>query len=346
MSEDPNKDRAHEAVIEQASAWFLRHRSGELSHAEKAQFMQWLRTSPLNLHEYLAQVQLHRAFIQTVPELSLDRKALMAQAQATNVVLGPGVSSRNYRSSFRWRPAIAAMLALAMIAAASWRISLDTQRISVHHGEQRIVQLPDGSTVHVNVSSQVEVKYSDEERLIVLDKGQAFFEVAQDARRPFKVRAGDAQVVALGTQFDVYRHKAGTVVTVTEGKVAVSAAQKNPHPDHKPVLLSAGQRIKVRGSPAASTPEAVDARVATAWMRREVIFNGESLAEVADEINRYITQPVYIEDENLRKMRVRAVFNVYDADSFLAFLKQYGVAVDVRANAIHVMPAKTSNTRG
>lgn len=341
MNETAASDRAREAIIEQASAWFLRHRAGELSRADKEEFMGWLRTSKLNLHEYLEQVRLHRAFVHTVPELALDRKGLMARAQMTNVVFAPGVSARHFRSPRRWGLATAALLTLAVIGAGVWRISLHAQRIIVDQGEQRIVQLPDGSTVHINVSSQVEVKYSERERLVVLDKGQAFFEVAQDSRRPFRVRAGDAEMVALGTQFDVYRQKSGTLVTVTEGKVAVSSA---PETDNRSVqaglVLSAGQRIKVHGSKPVSSPEAVDARVATAWMRREVIFNGESLADVADEINRYIAIPVYIEDENLKKMRVRAVFNAYDSESFLAFLRQYGVTMDVRPNAIHVMPAK------
>ena len=60
---------------------------------------------------------------------------------------------------------------------------------------------------------------SDRQREVTLLEGQALFRVAKDRHRPFVVRAGDAQVRAIGTEFDVYRKQVATIVTVVEGRV-------------------------------------------------------------------------------------------------------------------------------
>ncbi|MEG1029854.1 MAG: FecR domain-containing protein, partial [Brevundimonas sp.] len=76
-------------------------------------------------------------------------------------------------------------------------------------GEERLVQLADGSSVRLDTASRVRVRFDGDRRFIELQEGQAFFTVAHDASRPFVVAAGDARVTALGTVFDVRRDGAG-----------------------------------------------------------------------------------------------------------------------------------------
>jgi transmembrane sensor len=342
MTHELKEDHARTAIIEQAAGWFLRHRSGRLTHSEKEEFLEWLRASRLNTEEYVEQVRLHRALGQVVCDLRLDATELAKQDRApvsanlfplaaNTTTSDPPPASRygRRRSVF---VALAASVAIAIAAAWIYSVHKGPQRIAVPHGEQRIVQLPDGSTMHVNVSSRVDIKYTDRERAIELKEGQAFFEVARDSERPFRVRVKGAEVMAVGTQFDVYlRRDREVIVTVVEGKVDIVDVV----PDDR-LRLSAGQQVRLGHQGRRLSARPTDTRVATAWMRREVIFNGEPLEQVAEELNRYIPVPVNIEDENLKKMRVRAVFNVYDSDSFLAFLKQYGVELDSSPTSIRV----------
>lgn len=353
MSAEGHKDRAHEAIVEQASGWFWRHRSGELSNLEKNEFLEWLRASKLNLQEYLEQVRLHQTLARALPELYLDRAQLLKKTQeepsskvfALNTATG--AEAPRAARKMRWIAAAAAAMLLAFCAIWFWSALILPQRITVPRGEQRFVQLADGSTMHVNVNSQIQVRYSTRERVIELNKGQAFFEVAPDPRRPFRVEVGGAEVVAVGTQFDVYRRSDNrVVVTVLQGKVDVFDALWAPKKtgaieSAARVRLTAGQQLKVGSAAMAPSPYPADGSAVTAWTRREVIFNGESLVEVADEINRYAAVPVYIEDPDLARMRVRAVFNPYDSDSFLAFIKQYGVDVETGPAGIHVRRAKS-----
>jgi transmembrane sensor len=95
-------------------------------------------------------------------------------------------------------------------------------------GEQRVMTLDDGSIVHLNSHSKFRVHMSHERRQIELLEGQALFEVAHDTARPFIVDSGNVSVRAVGTQFDVNQTRAGTVVTVVEGRVRIESVPASP----------------------------------------------------------------------------------------------------------------------
>ena len=86
-------------------------------------------------------------------------------------------------------------------------------------------QLPDGSTLYLNTDSTVTVRYSGHERMVEVVRGQALFQVTHDTARRFRVQAGEAGAIAVGTRFDVYRQDSATLVTVAEGQVAVFVGQ-------------------------------------------------------------------------------------------------------------------------
>ena len=91
-------------------------------------------------------------------------------------------------------------------------------------GEQRQLELPDGSVIYLNTNSQVQIDYTATTRNILLLQGEAHFDVAKNPERPFNVYAGGGLVQAVGTAFTVFfKDDEAIDVTVTEGKVALSA---------------------------------------------------------------------------------------------------------------------------
>jgi transmembrane sensor len=214
------------------------------------------------------------------------------------------------------------------------------------HGEQRVAQLPDGSEVHLNTDSSVVVRYTRKERVLDLARGQAFFTVANEDGRRFRVAAGDAQVLAVGTQFDVYRALDGTVVTVVEGTVGVLVGELPP-PDmgELPVnatLVQAGYQLRVDAEGVSAQPTPVDVRQAVAWQQRKIAFEQRPLGEVADEFNRYGSIPIEIDDAALRALPISGVFDADDVDSFVAFLQTLdGVRVERTDARIHVSSVKS-----
>jgi transmembrane sensor len=88
--------------------------------------------------------------------------------------------------------------------------------------------------VELNARSRIRVALHAHERDVELIEGQALFRVAKDHARPFIVHSGNTNVLAVGTQFDVYKHHGETTVTVVEGRVAVfpsSMPKAAPAPD-------------------------------------------------------------------------------------------------------------------
>ena len=116
------------------------------------------------------------------------------------------------------------MIAVLIGVALLWTGARDDfrpdQRYATAHGEQHRWALPDGSMLELNTDSAVRVRWSGVERVVELAQGQAYFQVAKDSQRRFRVAIEGANIVAVGTQFEVYRKDRTALVTVVEGALA------------------------------------------------------------------------------------------------------------------------------
>jgi len=359
------RNRPNQQILDEAAEWFVDLREGDLDAAAQQDFTAWLRTSPEHITAYMEVA----AFWADVPNVAtredIDVEALIAYARADdNIVPLVAASHRQYREnaepddsvavqvliapttpartrSFWRRGVLATSLTVAIVAAGSWLITQrDTYR--THVGEQRLVLLKDGSTVELNARSRLRVRFTDKARNIELLEGQALFRVTKDSRRPFVVSSGDASVRAVGTQFDVYRKKTGTTVTVIEGKVVVDPSARAPRSSGSsaagdpagramgpaqtnlraaPVSLSAGEQLVV-SMKMPSLPRPADIPAVTAWTQRQIVFQGASLGEVVEEFNRYNPRQMEILDPTLQSVRVSGVFSSTEPVSLLRFLRE------------------------
>ena len=153
---------------------------------------------------------------------------------------------------------------------------------------------------------------------MTLLEGQALFRVAKDKHRPFVVRAGDAQVRAVGTEFDVYRKQTATVVTVVEGRVETYDASGST--GAAPIVLSAGEQLTVLPH-TLTKPTRTDTLVATAWLQKRLMFEETPLSEVAEEFNRYNRRPLTIDDGELRNVKISGIYSSTDPASLINFLR-------------------------
>ena len=327
----PTDEQIRAAIAEQASQWFTENRAGPLDHKESGRFMAWLQASPAHVEEYLRVAALAPDLERATKRIDTPREILLARARAEP----DGIVSINRtglaklgRSTRQRRPAVrvlAAAVILAVVAVTTvWSIR-DGERFglartySTRRGEQQIQTLPDGSIVHLNTDSAVTVRFSRAERLISLGRGEALFQVAHQDHRRLRVQTDRGGVVAVGTQFDVYRKSGTTAVTVIEGSVEVYRGSAPP-PAHSDIWtrLNPGDQLEVGDGIGALRH--IDARVAVAWMQRQIVFQDEPLGEVAAEFNRYGPITVDIDEESLRMLRISGIVDAYDTDSFSAYL--------------------------
>jgi len=208
----------------------------------------------------------------------------------------------------------------AVAATVGWRLFDNVELHRTGVGERRVVALADGSTVTLNTASTVEVAFGARERRLRLVRGEALFEVAHDPARPFLVDAGAARFRALGTAFNVRLRPDVVELTVTHGVVGVVAEDGGAATTVSAKIAAGGGAVVRSGAVAPTALDGQHLRQRTAWQEGVLEFDGESLAQVVGEFNRYRQQPIVIGDARLEALRIGGRFEVDEADKFLAAL--------------------------
>jgi transmembrane sensor len=219
----------------EAADWFARLQAGEMDHAERQQYVEWLRESYVHVTEMLRIAQIHGelkqfghwARLSTGPKTAEDNVVQLPAPLDDNLfqTTGEGRGPRHGKGEGHQRPplmlfAVAATVVL-VVATALVLPRIRGQVIETERGERREVVLSDGSVLQVDPETRLRVKYADAVRQVFLERGRALFHVAKNAHRPFLVQADGTTVRAVGTAFGVEQQTRGVTVTVAEGKVAV-----------------------------------------------------------------------------------------------------------------------------
>jgi transmembrane sensor len=191
-------------------------------------------------------------------------------------------------------------------------------------GETKRVTLADGSRVELDAKSAIAVHFAGRERRITLLEGEAWFEVASDASRPFVVAAGSGAITALGTAFDVAVEGDAVRVVVGEHSVKVETGGVG-------VVVAEGERTAFAGGAEAQAPAKTDVAQATGWRRGRLIFSNAPLGEVVATLARHHRGYVAFLDPALKTRRVTGVFL---ADDPLAAFEELESALGVRATRL------------
>lgn len=218
-------------------------------------------------------------------------------------------------------------------------------------GEQQVVMLDDGTRMSLNTSSRVRVELTSARRLVnVQGGGEILFEVAKDPRRPFVVRAGDSEIVAVGTSFSVRVNEASQsgrdalAVTLLEGKVTVRAIGKDGVASGSPVAMQPGERLRVRPDSEAKvvmTRDRPRTEQVLAWRRSEAVFDDVSLTDAIEEMNRYSRTPiVLVGDVAMGARRISGQFRTGENVAFAnAVAALHHLTLQERSGRLELVPA-------
>jgi len=329
----------------EAAAWIVRlhgpHRCAEL----EAAFRSWLQAHPENGKQF-------------------ERVTEVWDAGSGVPVPGVPRLKRRKEASRGREWSLAAVLLLLFCGLAgwvTWRAWVDpTYTTGV--GEQRVVRLDDGTRLSLNSGTHVRITYSDSERRVELVRGEAFFEVAHNAARPFIVTAGSQQVIATGTTFVVRYEAARTAVTLLEGSVtvspvpdisvqanvlstnrhpAISAHASPPSADTADVglTLAPGERVTFAAGGGRRLDEPKIEAV-TAWRRGEVMLDSTQLEDAVAELNRYDKNTLIIDDPQIATLSISGIYHAGDSSGFAhTIAKLYGLEIVEQSNRIHLRAA-------
>lgn len=306
-----------EANQRDGAFWAARLDRGTLSAADQVELNAWLAADERNQGDLLQ-----------------ARAALVYMVQ--NVAAAEDVPSEGYRARPRAWLAVAASFALLSVIV-GWPLMTNRPdaEIRTSVGELRKVPLADGSIVTINTASMVEVRLKSNERELRLERGEALFEVARDAARPFIVEAGNVNVRAVGTAFSVRRRENGVEIHVVEGSVETwitgsSGARKR---------VRAGERAFV-SLRAADIAVSEDANANLAWREGLLEFNNTPLITAIDEINRYNNLKIILDDPALGQQTLVGSFRSNDPERFASAVREmFDARITKDKGVIRISPA-------
>lgn len=325
----------HRDIAAQAAEWVVSLAEAGPSVDERRAFVAWLKRSPVHLEEYLRAERVWAELGLLDPERRIDVDALLARTGTNVVDLGTFGDGEHVASRTPFAM-LAGVTALAVVLLSSLGLFLmpsgagDDYTTAI--GEQRTVRLADGSSVELNTDTRLHVAFSETAREVRLLAGEALFSVEKDAVRPFRVASGRVVVEAVGTAFVVRRTAEQTIVSVLEGEVAVARARpvsvRAARPDDALRLL-AGQRADIVAH-TMRTRDIENPEAATAWRGGRLVFDGDALADVVAEFNRYNTVKLVLDDPALSAERVSGVFDSSRPEALARFLEHAGVVAPAR----------------
>lgn len=322
---------------EAAAAWIVRVEDGPLSPADQEAFDAWKAQSPVNEAAFVRAEAAWHLFDDPSGDPLLDAMRASALAAAPSkwrsmpAVIGVGVAAVllaavAFNTDFLPFGQKTATRQIAENSAApptTGPTAPASGEFATARGERRTVRLADGTAITLNTDSAVHVGYVAEQRLVHLLRGQALFEVAKDPHRPFVVQAGEKQITALGTIFEVRLFESDRMkVTLVEGKVVVDEVA-DELADNAPVMvpsvLAPGDALVVADR-ARPIRLKVDVDRQLRWRDGFVEFADATLAEAATEMNRYSDKQIVIGDRAVGRLRVSGVFRTGNPERFAAIV--------------------------
>jgi len=296
MTRDAQYDEgAHEA----AAGWIVRLQAEDLDEADALAFDAWLAAAPANAAAYDDALRTWREFD--------VRAAAVRDGLRARRAPRPG-----FRRLCAVAGAIAATIAVAALVIPALAPPPPTEVYATRTGEHRTVTLADGSRIDLNAGTRLRVTLRRHERQVVMEEGQAVFDVAADKRRPFLIAAGDRTVRVVGTQFDVRRRAGRVSVTVTRGTVEVAP---NAQGSGQAYRLHPGQRLEHEEGAALAQVGAATPDQALGWRSGRLVYRDQPLSGVVADLNAEFPTPIRIGDPALAAMPISGVLIVDDEDA-------------------------------
>ena len=324
------------AIHGEAAQWFSKLHSPACSAATRQAFATWLKA---DARHQLAYTQCRTLWLMS-SDLKGDseiKQELNAARQRVAELKNQTDSGRTKTSAWRKLAQIAAVvvLGLGVFFTTTYHAS---EEYATHTGEQRLVQLADGSTAMLNTDSKISVHFTRAKRSITLIKGEAYFDVSKDHTRPFEVTAAGSLVRAVGTEFNVALFNHAVNVDVTEGIVEFATTTAN-HPKPEVIAkINVGEGVTFHKGDVTAAIQRADVARISAWQARKIYFKNDTLADAVADYNRYSNEKIVVVDKALNQQRITGIFNLGDIDTFIFSLEQALEArVERRGGKILVM---------
>jgi transmembrane sensor len=295
-------ERAND-IAREAATWLERREREDWSDADNSALETWLARSPAHK---LAFWRVKGAWSQT-ERLNALRSAMPQKPSA--------VPPRRTRPVLRFAAAAVAMAVIGGFAANEFFSGPSYKTYSTGVGVRETITLPDGSQIELNTDTSVRVAEAALHRNVVLDRGEAFFQIKHDAAHPFVVTAGNSRVVDLGTKFTVRAETGRVEVALVEGSARIEPVDGSA-PSRIATLAPGDIAVAEKDSLHVRTLPRRDLADDLGWRRGVLIFRRTTLAEAASQFNRYNTHKLVVRDADVAALQLGGTFQTNNPELF------------------------------
>ncbi|MFJ4434340.1 FecR family protein [Pseudomonas sp. NPDC089395] len=296
MNQDRLNPSPDDAITDAAAHWCMRLHADDCTQVEREAFTRWLAADPRHADEYQAMLEIWQT-------------ADLLPRTATVIDFNP--PSQRMPQRRNWRPlASAAALALLALPLAAW-VGWEQGWLPNHYqhfsasDNTQTVQLSDGSTVELNLNSELTYLNYKDRRQVTLKRGEAFFKVQHDSAHPFIVQAAHGQTRVTGTQFNVWKYEDQVKVTLVQGSVLVSSNGSTGG-----YRLGPGMQASYRtGDFEPQMAQSDDYGNSLAWRSGKLVLDNLSLEQALPVINRYLEKPLLLADARTGQIRISGIYN-------------------------------------
>jgi transmembrane sensor len=320
------------SIQEQAGYWVLTKHSPDWNADSETELQTWLAQSEAHRQQYQRAIKLWQKLDQ------LKSTSFPARQTAQNL-RAKHLQRRQHVLAAKRAVGQGALILMIAIGLNQY-IATDNYHTAI--GQRQALTLADGSEVMLNTDTEINVKFTNNRRLVNIEHGEAYFVVTHDTARPFDVVTGNSRIHDIGTRFNVYAQQDMTYVTVAEGEVAVihdPQITQMPWLDHLiskvhrwlPLTteydeasarhLIAGQQIAYNDLGTSTDLIDVDVNKVSAWRSGRLIFEMAPLEEVLNQLQRYHQVNFQYSAKAIKQIMVSASFEIDNLPKILNTLQ-------------------------
>lgn len=293
------------SVKARAAEWLMeRQLSENWSSDDQARLEDWLTQSPA--HEV--------AFARM--EATWSRTERLAALNPEEMPPAIADMRRNFGSVLLKLAAGFAIIGVIGIFASNFVFKPHDRVFSTSLGGHETVHFADGSSVELNTNTVVRARMTTEERVVWVDRGEAFFQIKHDTMHPFIVVVGNHRVTDLGTQFVIRRDENRMQVAVVQGRVWLEASDRQKD-QHSTLLTPGDVAMATSQSVLVTTNQAQTLANELGWRRGVLIFNHTTLANAAAQFNRYNSQKIVVVDPVAANRTIGGTFPTIGVSDFV-----------------------------
>lgn len=258
------------------------------------------------LEERMAGDMAESALAEATPEKRAHWKARMQEKMQSGKQTAKVRNMSKWWKAAMWAAVIggSGWLGARMLKSAPGNTAVIMASKQTEEGRRAVIRLTDGSVIHLGAGSQLRYpeSFSGNTREVFLD-GEAFFDISENPGQPFMVHTGEVRTTVLGTSFRVRAFEGEhTKVAVATGKVRVEHMKDGSV--HELAVLTPGRELNWERSGGKHEVAHVSAADVEAWKGGRLVFQNNTVAHIARELERWYGVDIIFTGKNIEKQKI------------------------------------------